>query len=152
MKFLLLALSLAPVFAAGLPDVKAVYILPMSHGLDQYIAERITSRGLMLVLTDPKRADAILSDRIGGNFEESLQELYGEATVKKSDKIDDSPYQRPAMQPLTRGKGNIFLIDRQTKDVLWSTFVMPKTGDAHEVNDTADDIVKRLAKAHGAKK
>src|SRR5262249_21326685 len=104
MKLSLFAFSFATLFPAGLPDVKPVYLLRMSRSLDRYLAARITSEGLMQVVTDPRRADAILSDRIGGNFDESLNELYGTEKAKKSDKADDNPYQRPTMQPLSRGK------------------------------------------------
>src|SRR5678809_764458 len=45
--------------------VKTVYLLPMAGGLDQYLALQLTSGGVLQVVTDPKKADAILTDGIG---------------------------------------------------------------------------------------
>ena len=152
--FLAVTLTLAAplsIHAADLSDIKSVYLLPMSRGLDQYLAERLTSTGVMTIVTDPKKADAVFTDSIGGNFEENMATLFEDQT-KKSDKAADSPYQRPAMQPLSRGKGNIFLVDRKSRNVLWSTFVVPKTSDSRDLSRTADEIVGKLVKAQGKKK
>ena len=37
----------------------------MSHGLDQYLANRLTNEHVFQVVTDPKLADAVFSDRVG---------------------------------------------------------------------------------------
>src|SRR4029077_17872250 len=66
--------------------VKTVYVLPMAGGLDQYLALRLYSGGVLQVVTDPQKADAILTDGIGTRFEESLTELYGGAVSKDKDK------------------------------------------------------------------
>src|SRR5690349_3904623 len=99
--------------AAGLEDVKAVYLLPMSRGMDQYLAERLAGQNIFQVVTDPQKADAIFTDRIGSSFEASLTELYKPPTEVKDSKDakqDTEVFARPSMQPLSRGKGNIFLI------------------------------------------
>jgi hypothetical protein len=76
------ALAAVWAFAARSPvnpalvQVKAVYILPMGSGLDQYLATQITRNGVFEVVTDPKKADAILTDRIGDSFEKRMEELY----------------------------------------------------------------------------
>src|SRR6476646_9144378 len=57
--------------------VKTVYLLPMAGGLDQYLALQLTAGGVLQVVTDPKKADAILTDGIGARFEENLTQLYG---------------------------------------------------------------------------
>src|SRR6202163_2170403 len=89
--------------------VKTVYLLPMAGGLDQYLALQLSSGGLLQVVTDPKKADAILTDGIGARLEESLTELYGKSVNKdpadkdKSDK-DKSGTSDPAhstMRPLS---------------------------------------------------
>jgi hypothetical protein len=123
----------------------------MSRGLDQFLAQRLTGQGILQVVTDPRKADAVLTDRIGANFEESMAQLYDEGKKPVSAKADDNPYQRPAMQPLSRGKGNVFLVDRKTKDVVWSTFIIPKTTDSNDLSHTAGSIVDQLAKAYKKK-
>ena len=50
--------------------VKTVYLLPMASGLDQYLALQLTSSGVLQVVTDPKKADAILTDGIGARLED----------------------------------------------------------------------------------
>jgi hypothetical protein len=136
--------------AQGVADVKAVYLMPMSRGLDQYLAQRLSAQGIVQVVTDPKKADAVFSDRIGSNFEETLMDLFKEP-VSKEKKEDDSLFTRPAMQPLSRGKGNIFLVDLGTHSVLWSAFVVSKSTDAKDLNHVADQIADQLAKARKKK-
>jgi len=66
---LLFCLMLAgAILGAGVPDVQAVYLLPMAGGLDQYLANRLTSAGVFRVVTDPKMADAIFTDQLGAGF------------------------------------------------------------------------------------
>src|SRR5579884_3247407 len=74
----LLLVSSAFAAAAGpdLSKVQTIYLLPMSHGMDQYLANRLTSEGVLRVVTDPAQADAILTDRLGQVFEDKLAELY----------------------------------------------------------------------------
>lgn len=60
---------------AQLGQVQSVYLLPMGYGLDQYLANRLTAEGVFQVVTDPKRADAVLSDQVGASFERRLEEL-----------------------------------------------------------------------------
>jgi len=156
MKQRLLAMAVlmisAGAFAADLADVKAVYLLPMSSGLDQYLAIRLTSGARLQVVTDPQKADAIFTDRIGAGFEKSLDDLYPTVKAKSADKNADksdstSPdYVRPAMQPLSKGRGAIFLVDRKTRDVLWSTFELPKSGAADDVKHAADKVAAKLEK------
>jgi hypothetical protein len=147
--------SLGAVYGAELDQIKTVYLLPMSRGLDQFLAERLTTGQILQVVTDPKKAEAIFTDRVGSNFEQSLQELFDDkkSEPKSSDKLEDLvAYQRPAMQPLSRGKGNIFLVDRQTRTVIWSTYVEPKTANSNDMNHVADQVADKLAKARNKKK
>ena len=81
MKWLFIVV-LSAVFAissahAEIPGVKTVYLLPMAGGLDQYLALQLTSAGVLQVVNDPKKADAILTDAIGARLEETLTGLYG---------------------------------------------------------------------------
>lgn len=66
--------ALAP--GADLTAVRTVYVMPMSRGLDQYLANRLTARHTFLVVTDPKRADAIFTDRIGESFQTELENIF----------------------------------------------------------------------------
>jgi len=137
--------------AADLTAIKTVYLLPMSRGLDQYLGERLTTQGVAVVVTDPQKADAIFTDRIGSNFEESLTELFNNG-APVAEKQDESVYRRPAMQPLSRGKGNIFLVDKKTHEVIWSIFVEPKGTDSKDLNRVAGQVADRLLKVRKSTK
>jgi hypothetical protein len=130
--------------------VKTVYVLPMAGGLDQYLALQLTSQGVLQVVTDPKNADAILTDGIGARLEDSLTQLYGAASADKdkSSKAGSDTFAHPAMQPLSRSRGVIFLVSRTSRDVLWSTFEQPKNTQPGALKHTAQTIVNRLAKAN----
>lgn len=64
----------AGVSSAG--EVHSVYLLPMGHGLDQYLATHLVRKGLFKVVANPALADAILTDAIGQGLESKLDELY----------------------------------------------------------------------------
>ena len=144
--------------------VKTVYLLPMSGGLDQYLALQLTSRGVLQVVTDPKKADAIFTDGIGARLEDRLNELYGavekdkadkdksddKAEKDKSDKAGSSAYVQPTMRPLSSSRGVVFLVNRTSRDVLWSTYERPKNTEPEELKHVAAKIVDRLAKANKA--
>lgn len=72
---LALALCVAPL-AAQLNTIQTVYLFPMGSGLDQYLANRLTSQGVLQVVTDPLKADAVFTDRLGEGFEARFTELY----------------------------------------------------------------------------
>jgi hypothetical protein len=116
----------------------------MSHGLDQYLAQKLAAGNRFQVSTDPAKADAFFTDRIGSNFEESLTELLEpKAIVEKQD--DSTPsYKAPAMQPLSRGKGNVFLVDRKSHTVIWSAFAPAKSSDAAELSKIAQQLADKL--------
>jgi hypothetical protein len=61
--------------AADLANVRSVYVMPMSRGLDQHIASRLASSGVLQVVADPKLADALLTDRISEGFRIQLDEI-----------------------------------------------------------------------------
>jgi len=146
-----LSLASLSVEAADLSGVKAVYLMPMSGGLDQYLAIRLSSGGVIQVVTDPQKADAIFTDRIGAGFEQSLQDMYGEK--KKSDgKLSADDFAKPVSAGGSRGKGSLFLVDRQSRVVLWSMYAKPKTSSADELNNLAMKIVDQLGKDRAGKK
>jgi len=71
----LLPLSGALACAADLAAVHSVYLLPMSRGMDQYLANQIASAHVFQVVTDPKLADAVLTDHLGESFQAQLEEI-----------------------------------------------------------------------------
>src|SRR5258708_4264218 len=101
-------------------EIKSVYLLPMSGGLDQYLANRLS--GVFRVVTDPKLADAVFTDRLGGPFEQKLAELYPSDTAEEVDKDDKDGKKSVQSSNFGRGKGTIFLVDLKTRAVVWSSF------------------------------
>ena len=145
-----LAISISAL-AAGLDDVKTVYVLPMSNGLDQYLAGQLTSGSVLQVVTDPQKADAVLTDHVGQSFEETLAELYNNkpaAGDKAGDKTDDTSqtFTRSGRQG-QNGRGNIFLVNRKTHDVMWSFFEAPGDRTPNGMKRTAARISAKLAQS-----
>jgi hypothetical protein len=66
-------------------QVKRVYILAMGSGMDQYLANQLTNSGIFEVVTDPKKADAIVTDNVGEAFQNKLDDLYPPPTPPKKD-------------------------------------------------------------------
>jgi hypothetical protein len=158
----------------ALNQVKTVYLMPMGHGLDQYLANQIAQHRLFDVVTDPLLADAIVSDRIGQSFEQAFADLYppppppeneeektnedkkDEKTAKAEKAAEDktsstigaalaeAPDTPPRLSSFARGRGNVFIIDRKSKRVLWSEFRPPKNSQPAEVHRTANKIVDQL--------
>jgi hypothetical protein len=143
MKFLLLAATSFAAFAGDLGGIKTVYLLPMGNGLDQFLANKLTSGSVLQVVTDPQKADAILTDHLGAGFEIKFDELYGGAK-KQDDKDMFAPAPRSS-SPI-KARGAIFLVDRKTRNVIWSDYESVKDTAIPAINRTADKIVTKLAK------
>jgi hypothetical protein len=154
---LMMPMSLA---AAGLDDVRTVYLLPMSSGLDQYLAQQLTAGAVLQVVTDPNKADAVLTDHLGESFEQTLADLY-QAKPKTDEKSGDAGAggsaedkgatpARSGMQG-KRGRGAIFLVNRRTHDVLWSVYELPKDTQPGTLRHSAGRISAQLAKSIKAK-
>jgi hypothetical protein len=161
------AVSAAPA-ESELARVKTVYLLPMANGLDHYLANRITNSGVFKVVTDPKRADAVFTDRIGTALEDRLEELFPPApaqeaaaqpdttTENKSDEQAPSDA-RPAKQSVreapavrfgsfSRAKGTLFLVDPHSREVLWSTYDRSETSAPQDLDRMAERVVHRVRK------
>ncbi|HEY2843835.1 MAG TPA: hypothetical protein VGJ09_09300, partial [Bryobacteraceae bacterium] len=92
------------------------------------------------------------TDGIGARFEESFADLFAPPVDKaKSDKAGTSDFTHPTMRPLSANRGVIFLVDRNSRDVVWSTFERPKSSQAADLDRVAAKIVDRLAKARKTK-
>jgi hypothetical protein len=160
MKLFSVLFTLTALAAAASPElaaVKTVYLLPMSSGLDQYLAVHLTNGNALQVVTDPQKADAVFTDNIGSSLEQKLHELYPvaakedakeEETGKNETKGDDF---KPTMAPLSRGKGSIFLVDRKSRAVLWSMYARPSNSQADVLNRLAQKIATQFEKSLKAK-
>ncbi|HEX4594301.1 MAG TPA: hypothetical protein VH157_08500 [Bryobacteraceae bacterium] len=137
-----------------LKQVNTVYILAMTGGMDQFLANQITASGIFQVVTDPKKADAIITDRLGETFESKLTELFPPPAPaapppneeKKADKKTGMDFGTGVQRVNAgaRGKGNLFIVDRKSRSVLWSIFEPPKDSTPGELSKTAEKVVKHL--------
>ena len=160
---ILLACSAALLCGAELASVRAVYVMPMAQGVDQFLANRLTNSGLFQVVADPKLADTIFTDRIGDAFRTALEEISPtpkppaednekDAKADKDDKKTKAEDQLPApSSSFGRGKGTFFLVNAKSREVVWSTFEPPAGSGAKELDRTAAEIVSRLKKDLGKK-
>jgi hypothetical protein len=167
----------APVKAPNpqLEAVKTVYLLPMNNGLDQYLANAIARLGLFEVVTDPQKADAVLTDHLGAAFEDSMKSLYpppapprppkaGETTdadtgkKKKSEEESEKEAaakaeaeqltkenEAPVYSTFSRGRGMVFLVDRHSRSVLWSMYDKPKDTQPKTLDQLARHIASQLS-------
>jgi hypothetical protein len=87
---LLLSVSGALVWSQSLSTARRVYLMPMSKGLDQYLANRLTSDHVLQVVTDPKLADVVFTDRIGKTFEAQWSALMPPPDDKKNASKEES--------------------------------------------------------------
>jgi hypothetical protein len=151
----LFAASLPAVINPDLKRVSSVYILPMSGGMDQFLSNRLTTMGVFQVVTDPQKADALITDRICETFQAKLDELYpppappkpvkDEKSAKDDKKKDDlSAGPVTHLSSFNTGKGNFFIVDRKSRNVLWSVYERSANSTPSELTKTAEKVVKRL--------
>ncbi len=115
--------------------------------MDQYLANRLASEKVYLVVTDPRMADAVLTDMVGSNLEEKLEEIYPREKPKAEDgdmKGDTQPMRRAVFG---RSKGTIFLVDVKSRSVIWSLFEGGSNTTPSGLDKTAGRIVGELKKA-----
>lgn len=129
----------------GLSNVHTVYLLPMGNSLDQYLANQLTANGVFQVVTDPSKADAVFTDKIGAALEDKLDELYPSDDKKAKDEENkDSGAPAKRFGSITRGRGTLFLVDLKTRAVVWSVFTDVKSPQPRDTNRRAGQIVKKL--------
>ena len=92
----LLPLAGALACAADLAGVHTVYLLPMARGMDQYLANQLTSGHVFVVVTDPKLADAILTDHVTEGFQSQLE---GFSPTPKPPEPEKKAAPEPAAEP-----------------------------------------------------
>jgi len=138
---------------AGSPlsGVHSVYLLPMGAGLDQFLATRLTGAQIFVVVTDPAKAEAVFTDRLGENFQRRADELFAPPKPKKTDEAKDGAKDKSAQEEkphpssnFGQGKGTIFLVDAKTRTVIWSTYERPKNSTPDEMNRVAGRIADQL--------
>ena len=136
-------------------EVKTVYLLRMGNGLDQYLASELSKQGIYTVTTDAQKADALLTDSLGEPFEKKYLELYppAEPEKKKDDEQKDEKKDgmigvgaRAGTSTIGRGKGTIFLVERKSRNLLWSMTRQPKHSGTKEMVNHARKIVAELKK------
>jgi hypothetical protein len=157
---LLLSCSGALLLGADLPGVRLVYVMPMSQGMDQFLANRLAAEHAFQVVSDLKLADAVLTDRIGASLNASLDEAAPKPAVAEDKEKDDkkapaakNTLDNPSLSAtFGHGKGTFFLVDAKSRQVIWSTFEIPKNSTAEQLDRTASDIVSRLMKDLNPKK
>jgi len=168
-----LALSIAALVQAAAPAGGRVYLLPMASGLDQYLAHHLSAQQALQVVTDPATAELVFTDRLGPAFEQRMEELYAPAkpgepegekkisaaekekksTSAKKESVDDPLAALSASPPpvrvssFGRGKGNLFLVDVKSRQVVWSAFEPAKSSRPAELDKTAERLVSRLKKS-----
>jgi hypothetical protein len=141
-----IAFSFAVFTASGQSAPRTVYVLPMANGLDQYLAQRLSSDRVLKVVADPKIADVVLTDRLDEAFEQKLVEIRSADQKKDDDKNDTRAH---AAFRSSKGKGTIFLVDAKSREVLWSDYEkVPVSSSSEVLNREAQRIATKL-KASG---
>jgi hypothetical protein len=146
--------------AASLAEVKSVYLFPMTSGLDQYLADRLTEGHIFKVVTDPKAADAVMTDQLGKAFEAQLllarpdlvpvppkppvtDKDKDKDEKDKSEKKEDPPFMVP-QSSFHAARGTVFLIDARSQQVVWSNYQKPTSHSPGDMERTATRIAKSL--------
>jgi hypothetical protein len=162
---LLLLVCAALLSGADLAGVHTVYLLPMANGLDQYLANALTTGHVFVIVTDPKLADAVFTDRIGAALQENLDVMLAPPPPEpKADKDDSKTPKGSLVEPANklenpsltssvgRSKGTVFLVGAKSRQVIWSTYELPKVNTSKESDRIASAIVSRLKKDMGSGK
>jgi hypothetical protein len=135
----LIAFGAMALFAEAPGGTRSVYILPMAGGLDQFLAGQLTRDHVMQVVADPKTANVVLTDRLGEAFERRLVKIH------PRDEDDDSDSEVHPGFRSSATPGTIFLVDMQSRQVLWSDFEKPSRSNSQgTLNRRAARIVKKL--------
>jgi hypothetical protein len=141
-------------------QIKNVYILPMSNGFDQYLANQLTRDGTLQVVTDPSKADAVITDKLGKAFETAMEELYPSPkpeVPKKEEEVKDQASDSTSLdmkqvgeqriQGSGRAKWTVFLVHRGSRNVVWSHWDQPRDVRPETLNRTAGRVAERLSQA-----
>jgi hypothetical protein len=134
-------------------EVKNVLVLQMGAGLDQYLASQLTRKGVVTVVQDPAKADAVFTDRIGPALRERLEEWREQMSPAPAGKQEeDTGWRKPSFAGISRGKGNYYLVDIHTYDVIWSFYHVPKSNQSGDLDRAAGRIASAFEEARKGKK
>ncbi|MFB3828913.1 MAG: hypothetical protein ACE15B_19255 [Bryobacteraceae bacterium] len=134
---------------------RTVYVLPMSNGMDQFLANHLTGSQTLQVVADPKKAELFLTDRLGQSLEMRLAEILPPPAPPKPKEGEEKkaagdtanvPAPVGSFQATARGKGNVFLVEGATRRVIWSMFIKPAGTTPQAMDKTAGRVVERLKK------
>jgi hypothetical protein len=130
----------------------------------------VAAQHVFEVVTDPKLADSVFTDRLGEGFETRLDELAEKKNPEPAAKAeipakqaDTSPLSmfgdtankvaNPALSSsFGRASGTVFLVDTKSRSVVWSVYDPPKGPTSKDLDRTAGEIVGRLKKDLGSGK
>jgi len=162
------ALTLPGTTNPQLKAVSSVYVLAMRNGMDQYLANQLTHAGVFRVVADPKKADAIFTDRLGESFEKKLNELYPppptpEQLKKEQEESENKEPRRGfdlsgaavgrPTSTFSGARGTYFLVDRASRTVVWSIYEPPaKDSTPASLTKIASRVVKQLEADLSSKK
>jgi hypothetical protein len=150
---------------AELGQIQTVYFMQMGNGFDQYLANRFRQVSQIRIVTDPMKADAIFTEKIGTAFElklDAIEETAAEKAAEKSvppgpDNIPPSERTGLKFAPrivsnISSSRGTVFLVDRRSRMVLWSTYEKPKDYTPKTLNGTAGKIAEQFSRDLTGKK
>jgi hypothetical protein len=121
-----------------------VYVLPMAGGLDQYLADWLTRGKVMQVVTDPKSADLVMTDRLGEAFEQKLTQILP-PPEKPDKKIETGGGSTPHNTfRSSSARGTLFLVDVKSRQVMWSDHEKPPVVSDANLNREAERVAKKL--------
>jgi hypothetical protein len=137
---LLFGLALGAMFlhAAGINEIKTVYVFPMHNSLDQYLVSRLAQTHTFEVVSDPKLADAVFTDSIGPTFQSAFN------TEVLGGKGDASQ-----MPPAFRSSRNTIFLVSKGKRVIWSTYFAARDTSSKQLEKASNQVVAHLQKDLG---
>ena len=137
-----------------LRETGKVYLWPMSNAFDQYLAQQISAEGVFEIVVDPELAHAIMTEKIDNTFLEAMAELFpapAQQSEKAPAKTQDGQTAenlqtggRPANHPRGRPRGTLFLVDVQSRKVLWSTFLKESEPSPNQLHRQARSVAAQL--------
>jgi len=133
------------------PRFNTVYVLEMSNGLDQHLANRLTGERVLWVVLEPNRADAVLTESLDEWFWTWLAKNYPPAPGAPVTPGGRASPSRRSPLANSRRPGMVFLVDPRSKVVLWSAWGHPRGSSPDEQERSADRIIDQLKNALGKK-
>ncbi|MEP7362011.1 MAG: hypothetical protein ABI972_02050 [Acidobacteriota bacterium] len=131
-------LTVSPARAQGpnpeLSSVQIVYVLPMGSGMDQFVAHQIARNSLFQVTTDPRQADAFISDFVGTTFETRVDDLLKAARDKAERDAEELAKKEAALEAAKNPKPKDSAKDKSKKEEDADSGEFHMTGDSARVH------------------